>query len=517
MSGIPVARLYPLLFAVVPVVHIMATNPGQTRLGTLTLVVAALWGGFGLLHLLVDRALRGTARASLPPLIVFVAVAWFYLNSGAQQVMERATGMSVSHLLPIPLGLLLAAGLLAWLSGRPRLQDGAHAFLSMMSVLLVGWSTFRIVVNEIRARHTIATSTLVADLAAPVQRSRSASGSLGPPDIYLIVLDEYANSAVLRELFGVTNREFEDSLRQLGFTIPKLVRSNYTGTALSIPSLLNFAYLNRLTDEVGPRSNDVSLPNYLVEHNRAVRFLQANGYRFVFFPSHWWRATDHNRYADQEFRVESGFSLRRVLASSELRRFLHKRTLLHVVGSLHPIEAEYIKQTFKGLRLTVTDGRPTFVFAHLILPHSPYVLNAGCQTSIGPQKGDPDRRYVDQVRCTNTLILDLVTALRQRPGGPPVILLQGDHGTKMRGYITAPTARDVTPAQARERFGAFGAYYLPDGGGELFADTVTVVNVFRKVLSYYFGADLPPLPDRLYVYVGDTPFDLAEVNAADLD
>jgi len=516
MRGRNVGRLYPLLFAVIPFVHVVASNPGQSRLTTLGLVVVALWGGFGLLYLLVGWAQRGRDSASLTPLIVLAAVAWFYLNSVAQHLIERATGTSVSPLVPVPLGLLLSAACLVWVGRRPRVRDGAHAVLPLMGLLLMGWSVIRIGVNEIRDRRAIATSALVADLAAPIKAGRTTSPSLDKPDIYLIVLDEYANSAVLRELFGAANPEFEDSLRTLGFTIPKLVRSNYTQTTLSIPSLLNFAYLGGLTAEVGLRSNDRTLPDYLLENNRVVRFLQSQGYRFVFFPSQWWRATDHNRHADQEFRVEGGLSFHRALAASELQYLLWRFTLLGAIGSIHPVYAEFVKETFDGLRKLDTGGTPTFVFAHFIFPHAPYVLNDRCESKVGSYQGDPDRRYLAQVRCANALILELVGTLLRRPGRPPIILLQGDHGTAMRGYNTAPTARLVAPRQARERFGAFGAYHLPAGGGQLFTDTVTVVNVFRKVLSYYFAADLPPEPDHLYMSLEDTPFDLVEVDPASL-
>jgi hypothetical protein len=517
MRGRNVGRLYPLLFAVLPFVHVVAYNPGQSRLTTLGLVVVALWGGFGLLYLLVDWALRGRDSASLTPLVVLAAVAWFYLNPLAQSLIERATSTSVGPLVPIALGLLLSAGILVWLGRRPRVRDGAHAVLPLMGLLLIGWSVIRIAINEIRGRHALATSALVADLAAPVKAGQTTSTSLDKPDIYLIVLDEYANSGVLRELFGAANQQFEDSLRTLGFTIPKLVRSNYTQTMLSIPSLLNFAYLNGLTADVGPRGKDRALPDYLVENNRVVRFLQAQGYRFVFFPSQWWRATDHNRHADREFRVKGGLSLRRALAASELQKLLWRYTLLRAIGSYHPVEAEYIKQTFDGIRKLDTGGIPTFVFAHLIFPHGPYVLSARCESSEGPYQGSPDQRYLAQVRCANLLILELVSTLLRRPGGPPIILLQGDHGTDMRGYNTAPTARLVTPPQARERFGAFGAYYLPGGGGQLFTDTVTVVNIFRKVLSYYFAADLPPEPDHLYMSLEHAPFDFVEIDPVSLN
>jgi hypothetical protein len=222
---------------------------------------------------------------------------------------------------------------------------------------------------------------------------------------------------------------------------------------LSLPSLLNFAYLNELTAELGPRSNDRSLPDYLLEHNRAVRFLRAKGYRFVFFPSQWWRATDHNGDADTEFRVAGDFSLRRALAGSELTIVLHRHTLLHAVGSLQPVHAKYIKRTFEGLRLTDTGGRPAFVFAHLILPHAPYVFDAHCQTPMVP-------RYVDQVRCTN-LVTALLTAGQTSDHSAPGRSRHRDtrlhlraHGSKRDAGPSAGTIRRLRrllPARRRSQ------------------------------------------------------------------
>ena len=39
---------------------------------------------------------------------------------------------------------------------------------------------------------------------------------------------------------------------------------------------------------------------------------------------------------------------------------------------------------------------------------------------------------------------------------------------------------------------------MPGGGASLFADSVTHVNIFRKVLDYYFGADLPPASNESF-------------------
>jgi len=505
-------RLYPLGFAVLPFVHVVASNPGQSRLTALGIIALALLSGFGLLYLLVHLVTKGTNAALLTPLILLSVVAWFYLGPLARRPFQRITGLALSPLLLAFLGLLVSLAILLRLRRQPRVLHLADTVFPLMALLLLGWSAIRVAFNEIRARHTIGTSPLVAELAKPVPADRRRSSSLSHPDIYLIVLDEYANSAVLQELFGATNGEFEDSLRALGFTIPRQVRSNYTVTTLSIPSLVNFAYLSRVAIEVGRGSNDRSLPNYLLEHNRIVRFLKLQDYQFAFFPSHWWRATDHSEYADHEYQVGGPLSLRRSLTATQLNNLLYRFTVLGAVGSLHPTYAEHIKRTFNGIGTLDTGGKPTFVFAHFIFPHLPYVLNANCEPQVAPYRGEPDIRYLDQVRCANRLTLGLVRQLIHRPGKPPIILLQGDHGTAMRGFSKAPTLEQVTPSQARERFGAFGAYYLPDGGGKLFTDTVTVVNVLRKVLNYYFGASLPPIPDHLYLSLETRPFNLVEID-----
>lgn len=48
------------------------------------------------------------------------------------------------------------------------------------------------------------------------------------------------------------------------------------------------------------------------------------------------------------------------------------------------------------------------------------------------------------------------------------------------------------------RYPILNAYHLPDGGSQMLYPGITPVKSFRVVLSYYFGADLPLLPDASY-------------------
>jgi hypothetical protein len=176
-------------------------------------------------------------------------------------------------------------------------------------------------------------------------------------------------------------------------------------------------------------------------------------------------------------------------------------------------DADFLRRTLAGIKTVAGSSTPTFAFAHLMSPHTPWVFDQACRTVSGPRIRPPpfryqDRRqaYVEQVQCIDSLVLDVVHYLVKHSAVPPVILLQGDHGSNLLEYERATSAERVSPAQAWERFGAFGAYYLPEGGAKLFGDTTTVVNVLRHVLVYYAGADLPLEPDDLYMSLEQQPF-----------
>jgi hypothetical protein len=158
-------------------------------------------------------------------------------------------------------------------------------------------------------------------------------------------------------------------------------------------------------------------------------------------------------------------------------------------------------------------GKPAFVFAHILKPHDPYVFDRQCGT-LGRQKEVDDvAPYIQQLQCVNRLLLATVHQILRASEVPPIIVLQGDHGTSLLGATGYPHAGEVPPAAARERFGAFGAYYLPAGGAAAFGDTVTVVNVLGNVLRYYFGAHLPRAGDEQYISPANFPYAFRRVDA----
>lgn len=505
-----VARAYPWLIAFIPTLNFAANNPDQYGMGDLGFLLVATTAGCAVLYAVAAFAVRGRGAPALPAFITLLGVVWFF---GYRRAAAILTGEPAHppHLLLVPIALTVSAALVWWICRRERLLDGLGRFLTMMGALLVGYAGLKIGRDWIRGEAMIAESRLARDLAAPIEGP--ARPAEPRRDIYLIVLDEYANSDVLRERFGYDNRPFEDSLRGLGFHVPRLVRSNYLHTLLSLPSMLNSAHLVGLEGDLGADARHPRLPNYLLHQSRVARYLKERGYEYVFFPSEWFHSTSVSPRADSVFHAFHGFDFMRAMVAGELERTVRGSTVLSYFDRTHRWEAEHVRRSLEGIAsLAGTGSRPRFVFAHILKPHDPFVFDRDCKVQPRQREDDYVGLYTAQLQCVNRLLLATVRRIQAASPVPPVILLQGDHGSKMLHAIAYPTPEEVPPQAARERFGAFGAYHLPAGGVEAFGDTVTVVNVMGNVLRHYLGAHLPRSGDEQYISPAKFPYNFLKVD-----
>ncbi|MEX2395041.1 MAG: sulfatase-like hydrolase/transferase, partial [Actinomycetota bacterium] len=152
------------------------------------------------------------------------------------------------------------------------------------------------------------------------------------------------------------------------------------------------------------------------------------------------------------------------------------------------------------------DG-PTFTFAHLYLPHEPYVFDADGRYVTKEEQDSQDHRkaYVEQLKYTNKKITEMVDEILDVPDEDrPIVILQSDEGPGPDGWNPkTPEHFDWTKASQatlEEKFRLLNAYYLPDIGEKHPPDDISPVNSFRWLLSTYFGADLEPLDARSYIF-----------------
>ncbi len=500
---------YPFLLVAIPVLYLAANNPGEFGVRDLLIALSVCLGLTMVVYVVAFLLLHNRKDGQLPALITLIVVGWVL---GARLLMPVPD--SPPSATALIAGLLVSGVLLIGLALRPKALRVAATYLTHTYAILVLWLGGDIAFDWFRQREQISRSPLVRALAQPVSASRPLSSPAR--SVYVIVLDEYANRAVLRDVHGFDNRPFEDSLRALGFNVPASVRSNYVHTYLSLASLLNAAHVHQIQRELPSGSTDRTLANHLVAHNRVARVLQDNGYRFIFFPSSWWHSTLSSPIADSVVEVYPVFSIGRALSATAFRRAIWENTLVSWFYRDAEGDAEIVRRTLEGISRLPKERGPIFSFAHVMSPHRPYVLTSSCKARSAVWHRESSL-YIAQVQCLNRLILQTVSHLIDDSTVKPIIILQGDHGTSFLGYSSPPDVSQVSTAAARERFGAFGAYYFPENRASALGDTVSVVNVLGDVLRQYFGADLPPEPDEFYLSLERLPFAFQKMNRGLLD
>jgi hypothetical protein len=301
----------------------------------------------------------------------------------------------------------------------------------------------------------------------------------GQRDIVYVVLDRYAGRVTLAERFGFDNGPFLGSLQDRGFYVADASLCPYQKTAHSLATSLNMAYLDDLLPLRSLDPDDWSPLHRLLQGSRVARFLQERGYEYVNVGS-WWDPTAEDPAAD----VNVAFGTE----SYNDRRGIYRAT----------------PDQFDAIVESTRRPGPTFVFAHVNLPHPPYVFDHDGDYVPFEQEASRgrDRSYVEQLQYTNVLLERMVDRLLAVPEERrPVVVLQADEGPHPLPYEFDPLFdwTEATESELREKFFILNAYYLPGVDAELYPE-ISPVNTFRLILREYFGADLPPLPDRSFVF-----------------
>lgn len=336
----------------------------------------------------------------------------------------------------------------------------------------------------------------------------SASREQSLPDIYVFVLDGYARGDALQQDLGFDNSAFLKQLEDMGFYIAKCSRPNYVYTMGSVATLLNMEYIPTLRKKYGNTSP--ALWSF-AQYSEVRRRLTELGYKTVAFRTSYARTEILD--ADVFLGLDQPTLTMQMLSPFEslyvkttairlASDYLHKAQVAD--AAIHPSEEagdlelppdfEYhaTLQPFvldRLLEVPDIEG-PKFVFAHILVTHSPYIFapDGTILTDPGYYGGDNAdaindeyrrRGYIYAMEYLNSRLIPIFqTILRSAP--PPIVVVQGDHGFRNQN-----------------RFTILNTYYLPKGYEHLY-DSITPVNSFRIIFNDYFGENYSLLPDITY-------------------
>jgi len=492
-------NIHPLLFAIYPILYLYASNVDLLSFSE-TLVPLAVTVGMTIVLFLALRLLLkdGTKAGILTSAILIL----FFSYGHVCKALELRDVAIYHKALDRHGSLLRVWGALFLLAILVVVKKGSHlrtitTYLNVVGALLIAMPLVTIGIYTVKHAR-------VGPPGDTPENQIQFEATERLPDIYYIILDMYARADILRDAYDYDNSEFIEHLTDKGFYVASGSRSNYMLTYLSLASSLNMEYLNYLSEEPGVESTDRTIPYSMIVDNRVWRTLKGAGYRFVHFASGW-GPTDHNRLADINYQPG---------VLNDFRTMLLETTMLNPIVSPRGAAQKRARTlfTFEMIgKISQMEG-PTFVFAHLMVPHPPFVFDRNCDP--GPHTkgiwvGEPFTRsgYVDQLICVNKMVEALVDEILARSELPPIIILQADHGPESTTAEWDPP----TEAFSRERMGIFNAFYLPgDGRSQLYA-SITPVNSFRLIFDFYFGTNLGLLEDKSYFSNHGHPYEFIEV------
>ncbi len=499
--------IHPLLFAVYPVLSLYANNIGSALLSEALVPIAVALGVALLLFSLLSLVLRNTRKAGLiVSLFLLLFFSYGHIHSVIDGLVIGPFDLGRPRYLLLSSAIVFVLGAGFCLKTRRDLHNLTR-FVNIVAASLVVMSLISIGAYKLKTR-------VVWQDDRSAESGEAATTNAGEaqtlPDIYYIILDGYASSSTLQEIYGYDNCEFTSYLEDAGFYVASESVSNYASTFLSLSSSLNMEYVNYLSDTLGVGSQDRSVPYQMIRNSKAMRLLKERGYKFVNFRSGW-GPTDRNQYADLDIACGIG---------NEFLTVLVQTTMLDPFGLyLRDVARERVQGTFSKLaEVTHRIEGPRFVLAHITVPHPPYLFGANGEPvadTVLKMSGwvwTQTENYVNQLIFVNKKVEMLVDEILSNSEVPPIVVLQADHGgASTFSHPKGPGWEQPTEIMLKERMRIFNAYYLPQGGSDLLYDSITPVNTFRLIFDYYLHTDYGLLDDQSYYSSYRHPYQLVDV------
>lgn len=353
----------------------------------------------------------------------FVNPIVIYLNT-----LVDLSSIRLRYLLFFVLIICFLVTLLAKKAGERYLHI-LNQLVNVFVLVLIGL----ILINGITTRHDEEKhAAVITDKKLPSLKIK------GNKDIIWLLLDEYASPSSLKSQFNFKD-PLVDSLKNRNFYVFDKLRSRSDVTLYSLNSLFNL-------DDSIPAKSYMYAGNYL-KNSIWVKHMEKQGYQFISLD--FLTIGGHQKSADLQIFPDS--YLEQISSNSILTYF----DAINARGK-KPFD-DYNLQTIKTLANTikVKYPGPTFIWAHLLLPHPPFYRDAAGNLNKKPveniqmaSSAEITKQYTSYLSYGNKIILKTLNEIPDWRN--KIIIISGDHGARM--LISADDPRRKQP---------FGAIYYP--------------------------------------------------------
>ena len=321
------------------------------------------------------------------------------------------------------------------------------------------------------------------------------------PNVYYIILDAYAGSESLNELFHYDNSEFISFLEKNGFQVMKKSHSNYPSTEQSLSSSLNMNYVHQIIPNMKGKFN-IGAVGDKIDNNKVMKNFKTLGYKIINFNSGIGFTRDL-QIADETLCKKYGEDF----LNFEMINLLTKTSMIF------PIQTKLYQNDMRNQILCIFNelpeihkqkDEPFFVFAHIFVPHRPFIFGAnGEMTSPNNLEiaaiNEDKTGYINQLIFTNKKVVEVIDEILSTSENQPIIIIQGDHGATVLQGI-----ENLDEDAIKERYSNLNAYHLPGKLKIKPYEGITPVNSFRLVFNNYFNTEYQLLDDKSFLITTDT-------------
>jgi hypothetical protein len=323
------------------------------------------------------------------------------------------------------------------------------------------------------------------------------------PNIYYIILDEYAGETSLQNYYNFDNSEFLNYLKSKGFFIASNSYSNYPYTGLSTATTLNMNYIDFLIKS--PDNNSAKPVLELYQKNNVMKIFNDNDYSTIHI------------YGGVRERVQiADINLCERYLTTDFPNLIFRTTFLTIVHT------QFLSHDWREIRLCAYDelstihekySEPFFVLAHLRLPHDPFTFGPNGEVvdnnaiNLELSSSGNISNYLDQLEFTNKKTSELLETLLNLKN-PPIIVIQSDHGARFSIDWENP---DIPDHSLQRAFDNLYAIYYPHENYDSYYSNITNVNTFRIIFNDIFNEEFEILEDKIFLSTPSKQYDFKDI------
>jgi hypothetical protein len=519
---------HPWLFALIPIIGLFENNQDIATAYYLPKPIIIALLSTSVLFFIINIFIKNKYKSSVVSSIIIISFFYYYSFSDIFFVLNSYLAQGLifyqSLALVVYVSTLISLGFVV--ANSTHKFDNTNKLLNFFASVILVLQLFNIANYQYQHKGSIIDQINFKDQQLG-ENSESAKGgpALGGkntnnlPDVYYIILDGYARQDVLKDIYNYDNSDFINFLKEKGFFVADRSTSNYNQTFLSLASALNINYLDNLTAEVGPESNDRTALKELIGNYMVADFFKEAGYTTVSLQSTW--VGTYKNFKADVYLVNN-------IRQNSFDVLLIKKTplLLFSSGTQERDMAMYQEAVLDKIPEIASIEAPTFSYIHLLSPHPPFIFEAdgnimaGVKICMNDEDGSQyfdscsggmekyQEQYVGQLSYLNKRFENIINKILATSKTPPIIILQSDHGPgSMLDWDSLENSNTV------ERMSILNAYYVPEETKKVLYPSITPVNTFRVLFNSVFGANFEILEDKNYFATWGHPYDFVDVTS----